>query len=233
MLRRLITAMLLARTPAWCKACVKWISVLLCCGASLLAQDIKPDHIGEDVIGETVDEYIENNRACSFFSDSAASPVQPRQTERIVLCVPLDDRGALYRKGPNTAYKGIPLKTLEATFLAEDGLVSLTFEVDQTNYEQLKRELLMEFRLPDQVLSSPYEVLTWDNGMSRIDLREGDPNEGPSHLFLYQDEYLVRLIMREVTNGGVEVDKALKIDKHYLLLQGPDGTQIKIRMEWP
>jgi len=231
MLRRLLTARLSVGTRAHREACIRWISVVLCCGASLLAQDIRPDHIGKDVIGETADEYIDNNHACAFLSDPAPSPVQPRQTERTVLCVSLDDRSALYGKGPDTAYKGIPLKTLETTFLAEDGLVSLTFEVDQMNYDQLKQELLREFRLPDEVLSSPDEVLTWDNGTSRIDLQEGDPNGGKSHLFLHQDAYLVRLIMLEVVNGGIGADKVQNIDKDYVLLQGPDGARIKIKMD--
>jgi len=193
-----------------------------------LAQESKPDHIGEDVVGESVDEYIANNPSCAFFSDPVPSLVQPRQTERIVSCVALDDRGALFERDPNTAYKGIPLRTLETIFLAEDGLVSLTFEVDQMDYQQLKKELLREFSLPDQVLSSPNEVLSWDNGTSRIDLQEGDPNDGMSHLFLHEDNYLSRLIMLEVLNGGIDVENVLKIDQDSMLLQTPGGAHIKI-----
>lgn len=209
---------------------VTWTVAFLCCGASLLAQEVKPDHINENVIGESVDEYVKNNPYCAFFSDPVPSRVQPRQTERIVLCQRPDERG-LHKEEPNTGYKGIPLKTVEAIFLSEDGLVSIKFEVTRTDYHRLKTLLLDEFRLPSDLSPSPDEILTWDNGISRIDLQEGEASEEVSYVFLQQDKYLGRLIMLQLAQGGIGVKSVKGIDGDYMLLQGPENALVKVKVD--
>jgi hypothetical protein len=209
---------------------IRWTVAFLCCGASLLAQEVKPDHINEDMIGESVDEYIENNPYCAFFSDPVLSRVQPRETERIVLCLLPDDRG-VYKEEPNTTYKGIPLKTVEATFLSEEGLVSIKFEVRRTDYHRLKTLLLEEFRLPTDLSPTPDEILTWDNGISRIDLQEGEASEEVSYVFLQQDKYLGGLIILTLEQDGIDIESVKSIDGDYLLLQGPEKAQVKVKVE--
>lgn len=210
---------------------ITWTIILLCCGASLAAQEIKPDHINQDLIGESVDEYIGNNPSCHFFSDPIPSRVQPRQTERIVLCVPFDERGNLVDGEPNTAYMGISLKTVEATFLVEDGLVAIKFVAQRTDYHRLKSSLLEEFRTPSHLSRTPDGILTWDNGTTRIDLQEGEAGEDVSYVFLHQDKYLGNLILLDLVQGGIDLDNVTGVDGDYLLLKGPENAQVKVKVD--
>ncbi len=209
---------------------MKWIAIPLFWVATAFAQQPQPNHINQDIIGESVDQYVDSNPVCAFVSNPEPSPIKPRQTERTVLCVPFDDLAALNKLEPNSACGAIPLKTVQATFLDEDGLVSLAFEVKRTDFDRLKAKLFMEFGLPDQVSQFDVETVTWDNGLSRIDLQEGDPGDDVSYLSLSQDEYLWKSILWDVSNGHLGDSQVTLIDGNTLVLQGTDTAQIKIRI---
>ncbi len=206
---------------------MKWLAIPLFCVAAAFGQQAQPNHIKQDIIGESVDQYVNNNPVCAFVSDPEPSRIQPRQRERTVLCVPFDDLAALNKLEPNSSYEDIPLKTVDTTFLDKDGLVSLSFELKRKDFDPLKAHLFTEFGLPGQVSHFNGETITWDNGLSRIDLQQGDSGDDISYLFLSQDDYLWKSIVFYVANGQVG-NNQVTVNGDFLVLQGTDNTQIKI-----
>jgi len=209
---------------------MKWIAILLFCLATAFAQQPPPNHISHDSIGESVDQYVDNNPDCRFVSSPAPSRVKPRQRERTVLCVPFEGTYTLNTLEPNSTYGSVSLTSLDTTFLDEDGLVSLVFEVRRTDFDQLKTQLFMEFGLPDQVSRFNGETITWDDGLSRIDLQRGDPGDDVSYLFLSQDDYLWKGILFDVSNGRGGDTQVKVIDGDLVILKGPENAQIKVRI---
>jgi len=209
---------------------IKWLVVTLSCIAPLLAQNVKPNHINGDVVGESLHQYVGNNPFVRF-SDPTPSEVQPRQTQRNTFRVFDTNHSDSNETEPDATYKTIPLKTMEATFLSEDGLVSLAFQIKPSDYDQLKMELLREFRVPDQVTSFQGETLTWDDGTSRIDLNRGEASENVSYLLLNQDEYFARLVIVSVQNSDLRATQTVESDGQYLLLHGSDGlSQLRVKV---
>ena len=217
---------------------MKSVILLLVFVTSLFAQQPQPDHINQDVIGESVDQYITNNSSCRFFSNPRASRTHPGHSERRVLCVPVADVDALTDTDidaltdlkPNYTYQSIALKTVEAIFLDEEGLVSLTFELKRSDYDSLAAELLKEFGLPEQVSEFEGKAIAWDNGRSRIDLQKGDCDDEFSYLFLSQDEYLWKSIIVGFPNGEFGDTEIATIDGDYLFLQDAYKAEIKLRI---
>lgn len=156
-------------------AVMKWIAIPLLCAVTVLAQQPKPNHINQDVIGESADEFIDNNPSCAFLSNPEPSRIKPRQRERMVACVPFDSLDLLSEVEENAAYGSVHLKILEAIFLDEDGLVSLAFELKGADYNRLKTQLFTDFGLPDQVSQFEGETIAWDDDSSRIDLQKMAP----------------------------------------------------------
>src|SRR5579862_5915198 len=106
---------------------MKWAAIFFIYVATAFAQQPKPNHINGDILGETVDQYVDNNPECAFLSNPEPSHIKARQRERTVHCVPFDDPAAFKKLEPNSKYQGVPLKTVDSTFLDQDGLVSLVF----------------------------------------------------------------------------------------------------------
>lgn len=209
---------------------IRWITIPLLCVAAAFAQKPQPNHITEDIIGESVDDFVDNNPVCAFVSDAETSHIKPRQRERTVLCVPFDDLAALNKKEPDSAYGDTPLKTMDTIFLDEDGLVAQAFEVKRTNYDRLKARLFMEFGLPDQVSQFNGETITWDDGRSRIDLQEGNSSDDVSYLFLSEDEYFWKSVVLGIANGQVGDGQVAFVDGDSLVVQESLNARIKIKI---
>jgi hypothetical protein len=208
-----------------------WIFVLCCCVGSLWSQQVKPDHIIRDSIGESVDDYIANNPTCRVLSGRVHSSVQPKQTERTVLCARSGHGDSLFREEDNAIfYEAIPLRAMAATFLAEDGLVMLAFQTRRSDYDGLTTTLFHEFGMPYQVSSWGKETVSWDDGVSRIDLQYGDASASYSYLFLVQDAYFGRLVVSQAATGELLDARVVALRQGNLVLQRSDGSQINVKV---
>ena len=181
---------------------MRWTLLAVICALLLFVQGGEPEpyRINHDVIGESVADYLHFHPKCCNPEDE--SPPQPGQVQRLSPAGrPTRITGgqsvdSMFTAAPDTVFGTVQLKTMAADFLEKEGLIQIGYELKQEDYQQLKAHLLKEFGNPTQVSGLNGETLTWDNGVSRIDLQRDNVDGSASFFMMGQDAYLMDWLLR-------------------------------------
>jgi hypothetical protein len=167
------------------------------------AQPPEPYHIKNDVLGEPISVYRQNNPECSDkdpITDSANFYQAKTTGKWSGTCMALSFDPKL-RPGKSTpiTYAEISMKVKVASF-SEDCWVLLVFTAKHPDYDFLRANLIAKFgeptnRATEDVQNSMGvhfvgELLTWDNGVSSIHLEEYGEDLDSSSLVFALDDYL-------------------------------------------
>jgi hypothetical protein len=155
---------------------MKFLVTALLLSASALAQSSaspEPYHIKNDVLGESISAYLQNNPDCKGTAQISQTEIGGKWSGH---CFAGKELGS----APST-YAGIPVKIKRVEF-AEDCFVSLVLFVEHDNYPVLRDNLIAKFGEPTKRSSVDAQnkmgqgltgaFLTWDNGVSSIRLSE-------------------------------------------------------------
>jgi hypothetical protein len=167
------------------------------------AQPPEPYHIKNDVLGEPISDYRQNNPECSDKDPitESANFYQSKTTRKWSgTCMALGFDPKLPRgKSTPITYGDISMKVKVASF-SEDRWVLLIFTAKHPDYDFLRDTLIAKFGEPTSRATEDVqnrkgvhfvgELLTWDNGVSSIHLVEYGDDLDSSSLVFALDDYL-------------------------------------------
>jgi hypothetical protein len=160
-------------------------------------------HIKNDVLGEPISVYRQNNPECSDKDPitESANFYQAKTTEKwsgTCMALGFDPKLPPGKSTPIT-YAEIPIKVKVASF-SEDRWVLLIFTAKHPDYDFLRNNLIAKFGEPTGRATEDVqnrmavhfvgELLTWDNGVSSIHLEEYGDDLDSSSLVFALDDYL-------------------------------------------
>jgi hypothetical protein len=166
---------------------------------------IKPEpyHIKNDVLGEPISVYRQNNPECSDKDPitGSANFYQAKTTGKwsgTCMALSFDPELPAGKSTPIT-YADISMKARVASF-SEDRWVWLIFTAKHPDYDFLRNNLIAKFGEPTGRATEDVqnrmavhfvgELLTWDNGVSSIHLEEYGDDLDSSSLVFALDDYL-------------------------------------------
>jgi hypothetical protein len=167
------------------------------------ARPPEPYHIKNDVLGEPISVYRQNNPECSDKDPitESANFYQPKTTGKwsgTCMALSLDQKLPPGKSTPIT-YAEISMKVKVASF-SEDRWVLLIFTAKHPDYDLLRDNLIAKFGEPSSRATEDVqnrmgvhfvgELLTWDNGVSSIHLEEYGDDLDSSSLVFALDDYL-------------------------------------------
>ena len=167
------------------------------------AQQPEPYHIKNDVLGEPISVYRQNNPECSDKDPitESANFYQAKTTgtwSGTCMALGFDPKLPPGKSTPIT-YAEISMKVKVASF-SEDRWVLLIFTLKHPDYDFLRNNLIAKVGEPtsratedvqDRIrLHFVGELLTWDNGVSSIHLEEYGEDLDSSSLVFALDDYL-------------------------------------------
>jgi hypothetical protein len=165
-------------------------------------QPPEPYHIKNDVLGELISVYRQNNPECSDKDPitESANFYQAETTGKWSgACMALSfDPKLPPGKSTHIIYAGISMKVKVASF-SEDRWVLLIFTAKYPDYDFLRNNLIANFADPTRRATEDVqnrmgvhfvgELLTWDNGVSSIHLEEYGEDLDSSSLVFALDDY--------------------------------------------
>ena len=167
------------------------------------AQPPEPYQIQNDVLGEPISVYRNNNPECSD-KDPVTESANFYQTKTTGkwggTCAALSfDPNLLHGKSTRITYADIPMKMKVASFF-EDRWVLLIFTAKHRYYDVVRNTVIKKFGEPTRRATENVhnkmgghfvgELLTWDNGVSSIHLEEYGEDLDSSSLVFALDDYL-------------------------------------------
>jgi hypothetical protein len=166
-------------------------------------QPPEPYHIKNDVLGEPISVYRQNNPECSDKDPvtESANFYQAKTTGKWSgACMALSfDPKLPPGKSIHITYADISMKVKVASF-SEDRWVLLIFTAKHPDYDFLRNNLIANFDEPTSRATEDVqdrmrvhfvgELLTWDNGVSSIHLEEYGEDLDSSSLVFALDDYL-------------------------------------------
>jgi hypothetical protein len=167
------------------------------------ARPPEPYHIKNDVLGEPITVYRQNNPECSDKDPitESANFYQANSTGKWSgTCMALSvDPKPPPGKSTHITYGDMPMKVKVASF-SEDRWVLLVFTAKHPDYDFLRDNLIARFGEPTSRATEDVqnrmgvhfvgELLTWDNGVSSIHLEEYGEDLDSSSLVFALDDYL-------------------------------------------
>ena len=167
------------------------------------ARPREPYHIKNDVLGEPISVYRQNNPECSDKDPitESANFYQAKTTGKWSgTCTALSfDPKMLPGKSTRITYADISMKMKVASF-SEDRWVLLIFTAKHPDYDFLRNNLIAKVGEPTSRATDDVqdrmrvhfvgELLTWDNGVSSIHLEEYGDDLDSSSLVFALDDYL-------------------------------------------
>jgi hypothetical protein len=167
------------------------------------AQPPEPYHIQNDVLGEPISVYRQNNPECSDKDpiNDSANFYQAKTTGKWSgTCVALSfDPKLPPGKSTRITNAEISMKVKVASF-SEDRWVLLIFTAKHPDYDFLRNNLIAKVGEPTSRATEDVqdrmrvhfvgELLTWDNGVSSIHLEEYGDDLDSSSLVFALDDYL-------------------------------------------
>jgi hypothetical protein len=170
------------------------------------AQPPEPYHIKNDVLGEPISLYRQNNPECSDKDPitESANFYQAKTTAKWSgTCMARSfDPKLPPGKSTHITYGDISMKVKVASF-SEDRWVLLIFTAKHPDYDFLRNNLIANFAEPTSRATEDVqnrmgvhfvgELLTWDNGVSSIHLEEYGEDLDSSSLVFALDDYLKQL----------------------------------------
>jgi hypothetical protein len=163
----------------------------------------EPYHIKNDVLGEPISVYRQNNPECSDKDPitESANFYQAKTTEKwsgTCMALGFDPKLPPGKSTPIT-YAEISMKVKVASF-SEDRWVLLIFTAKHPDYDFLRNNLIAKVGEPTSRATEDVqnrmrvhfvgELLTWDNGVSAIHLEEYGDDLDSSSLVFALDDYL-------------------------------------------
>jgi hypothetical protein len=179
------------------------VSALFAQNPAPTARPPEPYHIKNDVLGEPISVYRQNNPECSVKDPitESANFYQAKTTEKwsgTCMALGFDPKLPPGKSTPIT-YAEIPIKVKVASF-SEDRWVLLIFTAKHPDYDFLRSNLIAKFGEPTSRATEDVqnrmgvhfvgELLTWDNGVSSIHLEEYGDDLDSSSLVFALDDYL-------------------------------------------
>jgi hypothetical protein len=167
------------------------------------AQPPEPYHLKNDVLGEPISVYRQNNPECSDKDPitGSANFYQAKTTGKwsgTCLALSFDPKLPPSKSTPIT-YAEISMKEKVASF-SEDRWVLLIFTAKHPDYDFLRNNLIAKVGEPASRATEDVqdkmgvhfvgELLTWDNGVSSIHLEEYGEDLDSSSLVFALDDYL-------------------------------------------
>ena len=186
-----------------------WVLILFAASAVFAqnpaptTQPPEPYHIKNDVLGEPISVYRQNNPECSDKDPitESANFYQAKTTEKwsgTCMALGFDPKLPPGKSTPIT-YAEIPIKVKVASF-SEDRWVLLIFTAKHPDYDFLGNNLIAKVGEPTSRATEDVqdrmrvhfvgELLTWDNGVSSIHLEEYGDDLDSSSLVFALDDYL-------------------------------------------
>ena len=186
-----------------------WVLILFAASAVFAqnpaptTQPPEPYHIKNDVLGEPISVYRQNNPECSDKDPitESANFYQAKTTEKwsgTCMALGFDPKLPPGKSTPIT-YAEIPIKVKVASF-SEDRWVVLIFTAKHPDYDFLRNNLIAKVGEPTSRATEDVqdrmrvhfvgELLTWDNGVSSIHLEEYGDDLDSSSLVFALDDYL-------------------------------------------
>ena len=166
-------------------------------------QPPEPYHIKNDVLGEPISVYRQNNPECSDKDPitESANFYQAKTTEKwsgTCMALSFDPKQPLGKSTPIT-YAEISMKVKVASF-SEDRWVLVIFTAKHPDYDFLRKNVIAKVGEPTGRATEDVqdrigvhfvgELLTWDNGVSSIHLEEYGEDLDSSSLVFALDDYL-------------------------------------------
>jgi hypothetical protein len=166
-------------------------------------QPPEPYHIKNDVLGEPISVYRQNNPECSDKDPitESANFYQAKTTGKwsgTCMALGFDPKLPTGKSTPIT-YAEISMKVKVASF-SEDRWVLLIFTAKHPDYDFLRNNLIAKVGEPTSRATDDVqdrmrvhfvgELLTWDNGVSSIHLEEYGDDLDSSSLVFALDDYL-------------------------------------------
>jgi hypothetical protein len=167
------------------------------------AQPPEPYHIKNDVLGEPISVYCQNNPECSDKDPitESANFCQAKTTGKwsgTCMALSFDPKLPPGKSTPIT-YAEISMK-VKVTSFSEDRWVLLIFTAKHPGYDFLRDNLIAKFGEPSSRATEDVqnrmgvhfvgELLTWDNSVSSIHLEEYADDLDSSSLVFALDDYL-------------------------------------------
>jgi hypothetical protein len=167
------------------------------------AQPPEPYHLKNDVLGEPISVYRQNNPECSDKDPitESANFYQAKTTGKwsgTCMALGFDPKLPPGKSTPIT-YAEISMKVKVASF-SEDRWVLLIFTAKHPDYDFLRNNLIAKVGEPTSRATEDVqdrmrvhfvgELLTWDNGVSSIHLEEYGDDLDSSSLVFALDDYL-------------------------------------------
>jgi len=167
------------------------------------ARPPEPYHIKNDVLGEPISVYRQNNPECSDKDPitESANFYQAKTTGKwsgTCMALGFDPKLTPGKSTPIT-YAEISMKVKVASF-SEDRWVLLIFTAKHPDYDFLRNNLIAKVGEPTSRATDDVqdrmrvhfvgELLTWDNGVSSIHLEEYGDDLDSSSLVFVLDDYL-------------------------------------------
>ena len=186
-----------------------WVLILFAASAVFAqnpaptTQPPEPYHIKNDVLGEPISVYRQNNPECSDKDPitESANFYQAKTTEKwsgTCMALGFDPKLPPGKSTPIT-YAEISMKVKVASF-SEDRWVLLIFTAKHPDYDFLRNNLIAKVGEPTSRATEDVqdrmrvhfvgELLTWDNGVSSIHLEEYGDDLDSSSLVFALDDYL-------------------------------------------
>jgi hypothetical protein len=179
------------------------VSAVFAQNPALPARPPEPYHIKNDVLGEPISVYRQNNPECSDKDPitESANFYQAKTTEKwsgTCMALGFDPKLPPGKSTPIT-YAEISMKVKVASF-SEDRWVLLIFTAKHPDYDFLRNNLIAKVGEPTSRATEDVqnrmrvhfvgELLTWDNGVSAIHLEEYGDDLDSSSLVFALDDYL-------------------------------------------
>jgi hypothetical protein len=165
------------------------------CAASAAQNAAEPYHIKNDVLGESITAYRQNNPECGEKDSLTGQPTFYHVKDSAKWsgsCMTMSQSAVI-------TYATRQMKTKDATF-SEDRFVHLMYVAHHSDYGSLRDNLIAKFGEPSTKTTQDVqnrmgahfqgEVLLWDNGVSSILLQEYAGDLDSSSLVFALDEYL-------------------------------------------
>jgi hypothetical protein len=186
-----------------------WVLILFAASAVFAqnpaptTQPPEPYHIKNDVLGEPISVYRQNNPECSDKDPitESANFYQAKTTEKwsgTCMALGFDPKLPPGKSTPIT-YAEISMKVKVASF-SEDRWVLLIFTAKHPDYDFMRNNLIAKVGEPTSRATEDVqdrmrvhfvgELLTWDNGVSSIHLEEYGDDLDSSSLVFALDDYL-------------------------------------------